>query len=456
MRRDLRRRIFRGRSAPDPMPPPPGQHEIQQEELSRLFGRMAHARLVALPPILGFAVWVAFVEPAWWRRALLSVAVAALVVFFLVEWLAWRHRGFTPRTVPRNLVVAVAGSSIIVFATSGLASPFLYLTVVLTLVVGVFVPFPAGAALLALQIAFAWLFAWLGASGAVPDFDLAAWGGGDRSPLPPRLLVAHAAMLTFAYPLALAAGRTIRASFERMVSRAVAAQQESLRAHAERAEELTALSGEIAHELKNPLASVKGLAGLLAQHVPDGKGAERLGVLRREVDRMQSVLEEFLEFSRPLVPLALGDADVAAICREVAALHEGMARERGVEVIAAEGAVRVRCDPRKVKQVIINLVQNALDASPPGSAVELAAAGAPGGAARIQVLDRGRGVDPALAAQVFAPGVTTKPAGSGLGLTIARALARQHGGDLDLAARPGGGTRAELLLPAADGGGRAA
>jgi signal transduction histidine kinase len=438
------------------MPPPPGQHEIQQEELSRLFGRMAGARLVALPPILGFAVWVAFVEPAWWRRAVLSVTVSALVAFFVVEWLAWRHRGFTRGTVPRNLAVAVAGSSVIVFATAGLASPFLYLTVVLGIIVGVFVPFPAGGVLLALQIASAWLFAWLGASGAVADFNLSAFGGGDRTQIPEPFLVAHAAMLTFVYAFALAAGRTIRASFERIISRAVAAQQESLRAHAERAEELTALSGEIAHELKNPLASVKGLAGLLAQHLPDGKGAERLGVLRREVDRMQSVLEEFLEFSRPLVPLALGDADVAAICREVAALHEGMARERGVEVTAAEGVVRVRCDPRKVKQVLINLVQNALDASPPGSAVELAAERAGDGGARIQVLDRGRGVDAALSAQVFSPGVTTKPSGSGLGLTIARALARQHGGELGLAPRPGGGTRAELLLPATAGGGRAA
>ena len=172
--------------------------------------------------------------------------------------------------------MAVVGSSIIVFATSGLASPFLYLTVVLGIVVGVFVPFPAGAALLGLQIGFAWLFAWLGASGALHDFNLAAFGGGDRSPGPPGFLVAHAAMLTFVYAFALAAGRTIRGSFERIVSRAVAAQQESLRAHAERAEELTALSGEIAHELKNPLASVKGLAGLLAQQLPEGKGAERL------------------------------------------------------------------------------------------------------------------------------------------------------------------------------------
>jgi signal transduction histidine kinase len=138
---------------------------------------------------------------------------------------------------------------------------------------------------------------------------------------------------------------------------------------------------------------------------------------------------------------------VAALCREVAALHEGMARERGVEVAAAGPAVRARCDPRKVKQVLLNLVQNALDASPRGTSVQLEAEPLGGGGARVRVLDRGRGIEPSLGDAVWQPGVTTKTTGNGLGLTIARALARQHGGDLVLLPREGGGTVAELTLP---------
>jgi signal transduction histidine kinase len=240
-------------------------------------------------------------------------------------------------------------------------------------------------------------------------------------------------------------GRVIRKTFDGMVRRALAAQEDSLRAWREREAELSALSAEIAHELKNPLSSVKGLAALLGPAVQDPRGAERLSVLRREVDRLQSILDEFLNFSRPLVPLALGSADVGAIAREVAMLHEGMARDRGVSV-EVQGDGRARCDPRKVKQVLINLVQNALDASPAGEAVVI---DVQDGAetARVAVLDRGPGLDPSIGARVFEPGVTTKPGGSGIGLTVARAIARQHGGDLRLAPRDGGGLRAELSLP---------
>jgi signal transduction histidine kinase len=436
------------------MPAPPGYREIERQEHARLFGQMVGARLAALPILAGLFLSVAWIEPAPWRKVLLSAAGVLVPAFFVTEAVRYRRRGLTPASIPLNLSLAVVGQSVVTFATGGLASPFLYIMVPLAILVGYFMSGAGQAALLLVQVAAIASYAVAGATGIIPDYNLSAFGGGARPGGTVGWVVSQGIGLAIVLAIASTAAATLRRFGNGVLRRSLAAQHESLRAHAERAEELTALSAEIAHELKNPLASVKGLGALLARDAADPKAAERLSVLRREVERMQTVLDEFLNFSRPLVPLALGQNDVSAICRDVAALHEGMAQERGVAVGVRGGAVPARCDPRKLKQVLINLVQNALDASAAGGAVEIEVEATGPGGARVRVLDRGRGVDPGVAPAVFDPGVTTKASGSGLGLTIARALARQHGGDLSLAAREGGGTVAELTLPAGPAEGR--
>ncbi len=426
----------------DPLPLPAGHEELERDELSRLFGRMVAIRLVLVPVVLGLLVWLAAVDVTPWRRAVLATVGLAVAIFVVVEWLRFRRSGYTPAAAPLNLVFATLAVSTVSFASGGLASPFLLVLVFFAALNALFSPYPLHLVVPGLQVSALWSM-WAVARDPPEAFHPAALGGGGT----PALLTAIALVGSIVVVAVTGIGRLTRATLLRTLRRTLHAQQESLRAHADRAEELTALSGEIAHELKNPLASVKGLASLLARDLPEGKAAERLAVLRGEVDRMQSVLDGFLDLSRPLVPLALGTCDLAALCRETAALHEGMGRERGVEVVAAPGAVTVRCDPRKVKQVLINLVQNAIEASPRGAAVSLEAAPGDGGGARVRVLDRGSGVDAALGELVWQPGVTTKPTGSGLGLTIARAIARQHGGDVVLRRREGGGSIAELTVP---------
>lgn len=433
----------RRRAAPEPALP----ERIQREEISRLFGRVLAFRVWVLPPVLLLVGWVVWSDPAPWRRAVLGTMLVAVSVFFVRELRAFRAGGASPRLVTRNVVLASLGQLLVSFASGGIDSPFLPVAVVLAVIPALLVEGAVRWLLPAVQILGVLAMAALGASGAVPDLNLAAFGGGARVGAGTAYLWADAAMLCAIVLGIQGLGRGLRGAYEAILRRQLAAQEDALRAHQERAAELVELSGEIAHELKNPLASVKALAALLRQQLPDGKGAERLEVLRHEVDRMQSVLEEFLNFSRPLVPLSLGEHDLAALCREVAALHEGVAWERGLGVAVRGEDVAVRCDRRKVKQVVINLVQNAVDASGPGHEVTLEVERAPDGGARLRVLDRGAGVDPALGDAVFDPGVTSKPKGSGLGLTVARAIARQHGGELALAPRPRGGTVAELVLP---------
>lgn len=386
--------------------------------------RFSGLRRTVGPFLVILGVVFAGAEPTLWRRGVALLA-AALVVVAEIHASLSRH---PLRAARRHVVGVVLGLCALLVATGGLLSPAIVLvpaTVLLTALVG---GRPAAKG--------AWFLTALGAL-ALATAQI-AWG---RQWLPPSLwhddrpTVALAVSFAVALPLGLVlvigAARRVRESLQAQLARTHVAQDLALTHHEARNHDLLSLSGEIAHELKNPLASVKGLAALVHKDL-EGKTSERMGVLRREVDRMQRILEEFLEFSRPLLPLHVQEVGLDQLLEEVVALHEGMAADREVTfTMAVEEHEPVACDSRKILQILVNLVQNALDVVPSGSAIALAAR-VEGDRAIITVVDDGPGLDPATRRRVFDPGVTTKPKGSGLGLTVARALAQQHGGDLTL------------------------
>jgi signal transduction histidine kinase len=274
----------------------PDFDEIEREELSRLFGRVAWARVAVLPALVGLVMWLLATDETPWRRWLLGALIVLASAFFLVE--AGRHRGasFRRGTIRLNLTFAVLAQASVTFATGGLGSPFLFAMFPLAMVVAITVRPPAFFVLVAAQIAALWAMALAESAALVPNLNLVAFGGGSRAGWSDTHLFVNAAFASGGLLVVAGLGRIIRSAFDAMIRRALQARQESVRAYAE----LSTLAGEIAHELKNPLASVKGLAGLLAQDVVSGKPCERLGVLRREVDRMQGVLDEFLKLSPPL------------------------------------------------------------------------------------------------------------------------------------------------------------
>ena len=426
-------------------PPPPGYDEIQREELSRLFGRVTLARLMVVPLMIGLVAWLAVTKVTPWRRGALIVLGVLAMALFVHEVLHHRRHGLGRRAFAVNFGFAAVAQAAASLATGGIESPFFFAMFPIGMVGAALVEPPMLIALVGTQAVAIWVMVWIKLGALLPNFNPAVFGGDAIPGWNDAHVLWVATFATLGLGIATFLGRSIRHSLDGVLRRGLEARNEVLRAHGERARELAALSGEIAHELKNPLASIKGLAALLAEDAPVGKPAERLTVLRREVDRMQTILEEFLNFSRPLVPLSLESVDLRALVEEVVEMHEGTLREREVSVRVSADERPVRCDPRKIKQALINLVQNAVEASPPGAAVEIEIDG--GEPVRTRVLDRGPGIAAELFDKVFEPGVTTKARGSGLGLTIARALVRQHGGELTLAPRAGGGTVATMQLP---------
>ncbi|MFT3771728.1 MAG: HAMP domain-containing sensor histidine kinase [Minicystis sp.] len=384
-----------------------------------------------------------FLDPSPWRGPLMACGDALLIVFLLYER---RRRRRATGPITGSLVVPMILQMAPILATGGLDSPFLTLLTVLALYAGAQAVRPA---IVAAQCALIWSMGALQIRGVPPELLPRIFGGAAHAHTP-LLVLATALCLTLVGFVSYWVGRTLRHGYDAAMAESVRARDEVVRQGAAHARELQVVCGEISHELKNPLATIRGLVELMALDAPTPRNAERLAVLLREAVRMQSSLEDLLDLARPLSPLDLAPVNLAALRAEVCSLHEGMSAAADVALsapaLAGEPRV-VRGDFRKLRQVLVNLVQNAIEASSPGAAVTVAVRDGEGGAI-VEVEDEGAGIEPALGDRVFEPGVTTKARGNGIGLTIARAIARQHGGDVVLRPRSPRGCVAALILPA--------
>jgi signal transduction histidine kinase len=209
---------------------------------------------------------------------------------------------------------------------------------------------------------------------------------------------------------------------------------------------LQSVGAKVAHELKNPLASIKGLCQLVARTPESERTQERLAVVASEISRMETILHEYLSFSRPLEDLRPESLDVAAIARDVLDVLAGRADGAGVTMTLDGGAVAVHGDSRRLKEALLNLVANAIEATPSGGTVALRLRNG-GGAVVIEVRDTGRGIAPDDLERIGTPFFTTRSKGTGLGVVLAQGVIQQHGGTLQYASTVGTGTTATITLP---------
>jgi two-component system, NtrC family, sensor histidine kinase HydH len=419
--------------------------DLPRELEERIYRFVLQLRFVIAPlPILlgGFVVTT---DPALWRRIAIGavlVSAATLVVVHVRRVRAQKR----PELREILLVVGLGLHPVILFATGGVFSPVLLAMLLVCFVASTLFSRRVSGWLVSAQIAvivLAALVEYSGLAGSLIPRSFKTAAIGAAAPVFP-LIYASVGGLFFLVTREM--GCRIQQTFSGLLERTVAAREQSLQMHREQLADLTLLSSEIAHELKNPLASVKGLAALLARR-SQGQEPELLVVLRREVDRMQDILEEFLNLSRPLVPLNLTPVDLTGAASDVVAMHEGLSAQHEVEIdLATSDPVEVRCDARKVRQILVNLLQNALDACDQAGRIVIRVE-ASRDMAEVLVEDDGKGLEPAVEGRVFDAGVTSKATGFGLGLNVARGLARQHGGDVTLVARSPRGCIASLRLP---------
>ena len=217
---------------------------------------------------------------------------------------------------------------------------------------------------------------------------------------------------------------------------------------AERLYALGQLSAGLAHEIRNPLASIEGAAAVVQrERESEERRREFLDIIQKESRRLNRLLTDFLNFARPSPPdLKTVEIDGLLDSVIVLAQHAGQSGRWNLKKDIQPGLSQLECDPEQLKQVLLNLVMNAIQATPPGGTVVLATREG-GDMVTIDVHDQGRGISEDSLDRVFDPFFTTKETGTGLGLAMAYQIVSQHGGTLTVARNSPHGVTMRVSLP---------
>lgn len=269
--------------------------------------------------------------------------------------------------------------------------------------------------------------------------------------LGPRLPHTHyvlTAIVSFSWTIAIVTNFVTRVlSASQAASSAVdVLNEERVAAAAEHAGRLQAVGAKVAHELKNPLASVKGLVQLLARSPDAPRTKERLDVMQAEIARMETILAEYLSFSRPLEDLRPHHIDLSEVTGSALAAVAGRVESGRIAVHVDTRPTSIDADPRRLKEALLNVLSNAVEATPAGGAIHVRVR-PEGDGGVVVVKDSGRGIRPDDLARLGTSYFTTREGGTGLGVVLAATAVAQHGGTIHYASEVGHGTTVTIRLP---------
>lgn len=370
---------------------------------------------------------------ATWR----IVAFASLFLFPVVFGLTRRDRPPpNERQFTRSSILFQVHMGLRLALTGGLHSPLLpALATMIVQPVVILGPRPAGFRLWASTLAIVVLLGLL--PRAIVGAPIEGWP--------------YTALLIVAFTTSLA----LTGEFMRLHHRAQARATEAIVAlHEERVAEaeaqsrrLQAVGRKVAHELKNPLAAIKGLVQLLARGKDnDARTQQRLEVVEGEILRMETILREYLSFARPLEDLEPEAVELDGLVERALIVVGGRAEHARVRIEAELEPVSVVADPRRVQEALLNVLTNALEATPAGGSIRVSTRAEREGAT-IEVFDSGRGIRPEHLERLGRSFFTTRAEGNGLGVVLVLGVVAQHGGRLHVASEAGRGTRVRIYLP---------
>ena len=218
---------------------------------------------------------------------------------------------------------------------------------------------------------------------------------------------------------------------------------------AKRLAALGQFAAAIAHDIRTPLTSISLNVQILRRKLElSDDDREHLDIALEELVRLDRSVAEILDFAKP-VRLATETIDVGKLIETAAETLSPVLSEKQIALRTEPRSLTVQGDPQRLRQVLVNLVGNAAEASRPGAHVTVRAATAENGNIAIEVEDRGRGIGAADLPRIFEPFFTTRPDGTGLGLAICHKVIRAHGGDIHVRSTLGEGSTFTVVLPAA-------
>jgi signal transduction histidine kinase len=375
------------------------------------------------------------------RIAIQFAAVALWVPFFI-----WRMRKRSPDVYGQSLFVSFLIFVVCVANSGGASSPLV--------IMGIPLLFVAAMAPIRREVRILLFAAFLIAFVAMVFMASGIWGAstaGERGfeLTPPIYVALSTAAALCVVPHVYYLGTTMSLLYER-VALELGSRREQICDESEgRSRALEGIAARLAHEVKNPLAAIKGLSKHMARNATDPQMAERLGIVAAEADRLQQTVDGFLSFSRGFDELRVEPMRPFELAHELSVLLEVRAGEAGVTLdVTGSTDLELHADRHKLRQVLLNLVLNAIQASERGQSVAIEVRGPScGGRATISVIDRGSGMSPEIIERIKRPYYTTREGGTGLGVVVARALIEQHGGVLTYQSAPGRGTTAIIDLP---------